>query len=48
MMGEADGAGPVPAFRPPDMCRQMVEGMREMVETNRAILDELRTRPSRD
>jgi hypothetical protein len=29
-------------FNPPDMCRKMVGGMREMVETNKAILEELR------
>ena len=45
MMGEADGTGAAAGFRPPDMCRRMVEGMQEMVETNRAILQELRSRP---
>ncbi len=41
MTGEGTGGG----FRPPDMCRRMVEGMQEMVDTNRAILEELKNRP---
>ena len=44
MMGSGEDGHTMGGFQPPDMCRQMVEGMREMVETNKAILDELRRR----
>lgn len=43
--GEEDGPMPMAGFNPPDMCRRMVEGMTEMVETNKAILAELQNRP---
>jgi hypothetical protein len=33
------------AFLPWKMCEKMVGGMREMVDTNKAILEELRKRP---
>lgn len=34
-------------FKPWKMCEKMVGGMKEMVETNKAILEELRRHPSR-
>lgn len=34
-------------FKPWKMCEKMVSGMKEMVETNKAILEELRRHPAR-